>query len=81
MSLAAIKLTLIAKRVLKYIVEGLAVAMAAYYIPRKKMQLNEIMSIAIAAAAVFAVIDVLAPSIGESVRAGMGIGIGAMTVL
>lgn len=75
------QLPLVIKRVLKYIVEGLAVAMAAYYIPRKKMQLNEVMSIAIASAAVFAVIDVLAPSISESVRAGMGIGIGAMTTM
>lgn len=70
----------IVKRVFKYVVEGLAVALAAYYIPRQKLDMSEVMRIAIAAAAIFATIDVLAPSISDSLRAGMGLGIGAMVV-
>jgi hypothetical protein len=64
------------RRATKYIIEGFAVALAAYYIPRKEMSLNEVTIIAITAAAVFAVLDVLAPSIGGYVKTGMGIGIG-----
>lgn len=67
-------------RALKYIIEGMAVAMAAYYIPRRKMRIEEIITIAISAAAVFAVLDVLAPAIGDSVRTGMGLGIGFVAI-
>lgn len=68
-------------RALKYLIEGLAVALAAYYIPRKKIDIHEVITIAIAAAAVFAVLDVLAPAIGDSTRTGMGLGIGLLAVL
>ena len=65
---------------MRYLVEGMAVALAAYYIPRKKMAMQDILSIAITAAATFAVLDVLAPKIAGTVRTGMGLGIGAMSV-
>ena len=70
----------VASRALKYLIEGLAVALAAYYIPKKKMGVEEIVTIAITAAAIFAVLDVLAPTIGKSVRTGMGLGIGVLNV-
>ncbi len=68
-------------RALKYLIEGMAVAIAAYYIPQRKIDIQEIITIAIAAAAVFAVLDVLSPSIGDSARTGMGLGVGFMTVM
>lgn len=68
-------------RTLKYLIEGLAVAMAAHYIPKRKLKMSEIVSIAVTAAAIFAVLDVFAPSIGESVRTGMGLGIGVLNVV
>lgn len=71
-----IDLTDVMRRATKYLVEGFAVALAAYYIPRKSIKLNEIMIIAITAAAIFAVLDVLSPTIGGYVKTGMGIGIG-----
>jgi hypothetical protein len=64
------------RRALKYIIEGFAVALAAYYIPKKAMSLNEVTIIAITAAAIFAILDVLSPNIGGYVKTGMGIGIG-----
>lgn len=64
------------KRAIRYIIEGFAVALAAFYIPRKKMDMREITTIAITAAATFAILDVLAPTFGDYVRQGMGIGIG-----
>jgi hypothetical protein len=67
-------------RALKYLIEGLAVALAAYYIPKRKMDIEEVITIAIASAGVFSVLDVLAPAIGESARTGMGLGIGFLAV-
>jgi hypothetical protein len=70
----------VATRALKYLIEGLAVALAAYYIPKRRMRLDEIVTIAITAAAIFSVLDVLAPSIAKSARTGVGLGIGVMNV-
>jgi len=67
-------------RVMKYIIEGTAVALAAYYIPRRQMDLREIAMIATTAAAIFAVLDLYAPRIGASARQGAGFGIGAQQV-
>lgn len=67
-------------RSVKYLVEGFAVALAAYYIPRKQMNLQEIAMIAVTAAAIFAVLDMYAPSIGSAARQGAGFGIGANQV-
>ena len=67
-------------RALKYLVEGLAVAVAAVFIPKKSLPLEEIASLALVAAAVFALLDVLAPSIGVTARQGAGFGLGANLV-
>jgi len=64
----------------KYLLEGIAVAVAAYFIPRKKVNMSEIIFIALSAAATFAVLDIFAPKVGDSARTGAGFGIGANTV-
>jgi hypothetical protein len=63
-------------RIFKYVFEGLIVAVAAYLIPGKKMKADEIITIGIIAAATFSVLDLFAPSIGASVRNGVGLGAG-----
>lgn len=68
------------RRAIKYLVEGLAVAAAAFYIPRKKMNLQEIVMIAVTAAASLAILDLLAPAVGAHARHGAGFGIGASLV-
>ena len=70
----------VVRRAIKYLVEGLAVAAAAYYIPRKQMNLQEIAMIAVTAAASLAILDLLAPSVCEHARHGAGFGIGASLV-
>ena len=65
------------KRAVKYLIEGGAVAVAAYYIPKKQMKIEEIVMIAITAAATFALLDLYAPSISNAARQGTGFGIGA----
>ena len=64
------------KRVIKYIVEGLMVAICAYVIPKKSMNLEEIACLALTAAATFAILDTYIPSMGVSARQGTGLGIG-----
>ena len=68
------------KRVIKYLVEGLFVAMAALFIPRHRLPLDEVVTLAVVAAAVFAILDVVSPSIGATARQGAGFGIGANLV-
>ncbi len=68
-------------RVIKYAIEGLAVAIAAYFLPKfmggKVLRMSEIGMIAMVALATFAILDVYAPSVGASARTGAGFGIGA----
>jgi hypothetical protein len=64
-------------RVLKYLLEGLAVAVAAFVIPGKTMKYGEVAMIALTATATFAILDIYAPSVGSSARTGAGFGIGA----
>ena len=73
---ASFDLQEVIKRAVKYLVEGAAVAVAAYYIPRRQMNIEEIVMIAITAAATFALLDMFAPSIAGSARSSSGYGIG-----
>ena len=68
------------KRAIKYIVEGIMVAVAAYVIPKKQLNLEEVVIIALTAAATFSVLDVFVPSMAASARGGAGFGIGANLV-
>jgi ABC-type Co2+ transport system permease subunit len=67
----------IVKRIIKYLVEGLMVAIAAYAIPQKSLNLEEISLIALIAAATFSILDTYIPGMGISARTGAGFGIGA----
>ena len=65
---------------LKYFLEGLAVALAAFYIPKRDMDMKEVAMIAATAGLTFLVLDMFAPSVGTGARFGSGFGIGANTV-
>ncbi len=64
-------------RTIRYLVEGTAVAVAAFYIPRTKLDIHEIIMIAITAASIFSILDIYAPGISSYARQGVGYGIGA----
>jgi len=68
------------KRIIKYLVEGLMVAIAAYAIPKRSLNIEEIVLIALTAAATFSILDTYIPSMGASARGGAGFGIGANLV-
>ena len=70
----------IVNRCIKYLVEGLFVAVAAIFIPKRSLPVEDVLSLAIVAAAVFAILDVVSPSIGYSARTGAGFGMGANLV-
>lgn len=64
------------KRIIKYLVEGLMVAIAAYAIPKRSLNLEEIALIALTAAATFSILDTYIPAMGVSARSGAGLGVG-----
>jgi hypothetical protein len=64
------------KRVVKYMIEGLIVAIAAFAIPKQSMNMMEIGLLALTAAATFSILDTFIPSMGVSARNGTGLGIG-----
>ena len=68
------------RRACKYLVEGLMVAIAAFAIPKKSLNLDEIALIALVAAATFSILDTYIPSMAVSARNGAGFGIGANLV-
>ena len=68
------------KRAVKYLVEGLMVAIAAFAIPKRSLALDEIALIALTAAATFSILDTYVPSMAVTARGGAGFGIGANLV-
>ena len=64
---------------LKYLLEGLAIAVACYVVCRKT-KVEEIFLIALSGAATFAVLDLLAPNVSDGARLGAGFGLGAQHV-
>lgn len=68
----------------KYGLEGLVVAIAAFWLPKfmggKALPPSQIGMIGLVALATFAILDKYAPSIGSSARQGAGFGIGAHLV-
>ena len=68
------------KRAIKYLVEGIMVAIVAFVIPQKPLKFDEIAIIALMAAATFSILDTFVPTMGASARTGAGFGIGANLV-
>lgn len=66
----------LARRMVKYMIEGFVVAIAAFAIPKQSMNLMEIGLLALTAAATFSILDTFIPSMGVSARNGTGLGIG-----
>ena len=66
------------KRVIKYLVEGMMVAIAAYAIPKRSLNMEEIARLT--AAATFSILDTYVPTMGVTSRSGAGFGIGANLV-
>ena len=70
----------IVNRVIKYLIEGLVIAAAAIFIPKKSLPMDEVATLAVLAAVVFAILDAVSPSVGITARQGAGFGLGANLV-
>lgn len=66
----------IIRRVIKYLVEGFMVALAAFMIPKRSLNMEEIGLLALTAAATFSILDTYIPSMGVGARQGSSLGIG-----
>ena len=75
-SMASFDVQELLTRLVKYIIEGLVVALVAWLLPKQQLSTHEVLLLALVAASVFSILDVLAPSIGSTVRGGVGYGIG-----
>lgn len=66
--------------VIKYLLEGVAVSISAYYLTSKKTSIQEVALVGVSAATVFLLLDLFAPSVGSATRQGAGLGIGLKRV-
>jgi hypothetical protein len=66
----------IVNRIIKYLIEGLVIAAAAIFIPKRALPFDEVATLAVLAAVVFAVLDAVSPSMGVTSRQGAGLGLG-----
>lgn len=64
------------RNLLKYVIEGLAVAAAAHYIPKMKLKVQELIMLGATAAVTLLLIDLFAPRLSDGLRLGSGFGIG-----
>jgi len=64
------------KSLLKYILEGIAIALATFLIPSSKLDYIDIILIALTGAAMFAVLDQFSPMVAVGARQGSGFAIG-----
>lgn len=64
----------------KYLLEGAATAVAAFYLTKKNQNVQEVAMIGLVAAATFAILDQFAPGVSAGARQGSGFGIGANLV-
>lgn len=67
----------ILQKALKYLIEGIMVALVAFTLPKKSLNLEEVAMIGLTGAATFAILDVFSPAIGAATRNGVGYSVGA----
>ena len=58
------------KRVVKYVLEGLVVAIAACVLPKDKFRFEDVLALALVAASTFAIIDTMMPSLSYTFKYG-----------
>ena len=60
------------KRVVKYLIEGVVVAIVAFSIPKQTLNIEEITIIGLVAALTFSILDVFVPAMGATARTVAG---------
>ncbi len=57
-------------RLIKYLVIGIGVSVASFYITNKKNSIRDIVSIGIVAASIFSILDLVCPSVSADTQFG-----------
>jgi ABC-type Co2+ transport system permease subunit len=70
----------IVKRIIKYIIQGIMVAICAFFLPKNSLNLEEIMLLGLSSAAIFSILDTYIPSMNVSAHQGVGLGLGLKLV-
>lgn len=70
----------ILRRAVKYLIEGSVIALVAFFLPKKTLNVEEIVIIALVASSTLAILDIFIPSMYDSTKNGAGIGIGLQLV-
>jgi hypothetical protein len=65
------------KRIIKYLIEGLIVGIVAVILPKKSLNVEEVVIVGLTAASTFALLDVFLPSVSVSAKNGLGMILGA----
>ena len=65
------------KRVVKYVLQGLVIAIAAILLPKQKPDFEAVIALALVAAATFAIIDTMVPSLSTPLNWGVGLSLGS----
>jgi hypothetical protein len=65
------------KRLIRYLLEGIAVSLAAHLVGKNKLDIQTIVLLGVTASAVLSILDVFSPTIGSATRSGAGLGLGA----
>jgi len=67
----------VVKRIIKYLLLGLSIALCAVLIPKKSLNVEEIIILALSGAATFSILDCFSgPEVASSARSGAGLGLG-----
>lgn len=66
----------VSNRVVKYIVQGLAVSVASMLLLKKNADLGAVTTLGLVSASVFAVLDLFLPAAGAASRQGVGLASG-----
>lgn len=69
------------KKITKYLIEGVVVALVTKWVASKQLSIQEIAIISLTATVTFMLLDIYSPSIAIGYRNGIGIAIGAKTIL
>ena len=68
------------KRVVKYVLMGLVIAICTLVLPKSKLDFEAVIALALVSASTFAIIDTFIPTMSYPVQLGAGFGIGASMV-
>jgi len=69
------------KKLTKYFIEGFVVALVLRWVPSRNLSVKEIAIISLVASGTLILLDTYSPKISNSYRNGIGLALGAQTVL